>query len=235
MRLRSSNACSLLVAKRSQTSGRSSRCGAQRAEARGGPRRVSRGECGPDADVGRLWPHRDAVAVVLDLQQLHAAVLDGHGHGGGAGVEAVLQHLLDGVGGPVEDLAGGDAVHHGLVQPANPRHAGRRAGHGGRHCGQCLSVRPACVHRQAGTHAHGRAGGWAPQFAPNQKRNNFVSRQKTLPRNATRSCDNTHVSNGARVCEPAPIEAARPAEGVAAHQARSMLDVGSTKWQGDGL
>lgn len=59
----------------------------------------------------------DAVAVVGDLDELEAAVLDGDGDGGRAGVDAVLDELLHRRGRPLDHLPRGDAVHHRLFQP----------------------------------------------------------------------------------------------------------------------
>lgn len=43
--------------------------------------------------------------VVRNLEQLEAAVLDGHLDRGRAGIERILHELLDGVGGAVDDLS----------------------------------------------------------------------------------------------------------------------------------
>jgi hypothetical protein len=58
----------------------------------------------------------DAVAVVRDLNEFEAAVLDDDAYGGGVGVDAVLHQLLDGRYWPLDHLPGRDAVDHGLVQ-----------------------------------------------------------------------------------------------------------------------
>jgi len=58
----------------------------------------------------------DSVAVVGDLNELEAAILDEEIDGGGAGVEAVLEELLDGVDRTLNDLAGGDSVDDGVTQ-----------------------------------------------------------------------------------------------------------------------
>lgn len=58
----------------------------------------------------------DSVAVVGDLDELEAAVLNEEVDGGGGGVEAVLDELLDGGDGALDDLAGGDAVDHGVAE-----------------------------------------------------------------------------------------------------------------------
>ena len=51
-----------------------------------------------------------AVPVVLDAHQALAAVLDGDGDAARAGVDGVLDQLLDDRGGPLDDLAGRDLV-----------------------------------------------------------------------------------------------------------------------------
>ena len=56
--------------------------------------------------VLRLHP----LAVVLDADQLLAAELDRDGDAARAGVERVLDQLLDDRGRPLDDLAGGDLV-----------------------------------------------------------------------------------------------------------------------------
>jgi hypothetical protein len=65
----------------------------------------------PDLEVGG----RDAAAVVRDLEPLLAVGLEADLDGGGAGVEAVLDELLDGGGEVEDDLAGADAVHYRLA------------------------------------------------------------------------------------------------------------------------
>ena len=56
----------------------------------------------------------NAATVVDDLEPVFAEVLEGDFDGGGAGVEAVLDELLDGGGEVEDDLAGADSVHDGL-------------------------------------------------------------------------------------------------------------------------
>lgn len=58
---------------------------------------------------------RDAGAVVGDLEPLLAVGLEADLDGGGAGVEAVLDELLDGGGEVEDDLAGANPVHHRLA------------------------------------------------------------------------------------------------------------------------
>jgi len=58
--------------------------------------------------------YSDSVAVVGDLDELEAAILDEEIDGGGGGVEAVLEELLDGGDRPLNDLAGGDPVDNGF-------------------------------------------------------------------------------------------------------------------------
>eukprot|EP00053_Salpingoeca_punica_P020184 m.210083 g.210083 ORF g.210083 m.210083 type:complete len:346 (-) comp17815_c0_seq1:114-1151(-) len=67
----------------------------------------------------------DAGAVVLDLQQLHAALLCRDDDAGGLGVQTVLQHLLDGIAGPLDDLARRNAVDDRLVQTLDALVLGR--------------------------------------------------------------------------------------------------------------
>lgn len=59
--------------------------------------------------------YSDSVAVVGDLDEFEAAVLDDDVDGGGVGVETVLDELFDGGDGALDDLTGGDSVHYGLV------------------------------------------------------------------------------------------------------------------------
>ena len=65
----------------------------------------------------------DAAAVVDDLDEFAAALLDVHLDVPGAGVEGVLQELLDDAGGPFDDLAGGDLVLQVQAQGTNPTHS----------------------------------------------------------------------------------------------------------------
>ena len=69
----------------------------------------------PDVVFGH--PH----AVVADDDPLGAAGLDGDGDPTGVGVQGVLQQLLDDGGGPLDHLAGGDAVPRPRVEFADVR------------------------------------------------------------------------------------------------------------------
>ena len=89
MRERSSKLRSLDVANRSASSGRSDSCRERRQRA------VRTGE---DAT------YSDAAAIVLDLQRLEAAFLERDLDERGAGVETVLDELLERVGRPMDDL-----------------------------------------------------------------------------------------------------------------------------------
>ena len=62
---------------------------------------------------------RHADAVVADADQRASAVAQVDGDGGGAGVERVLDQLLDGGGRTLDDLAGGDLVDQMVRQPAD--------------------------------------------------------------------------------------------------------------------
>ena len=66
-----------------------------------------------------------SLSVVLYLHHLDSTVLDGDRDLAGASIEAVLQHLLEGVGRPDDNLAGRDAGHNGGRQRAD--RAGTRA------------------------------------------------------------------------------------------------------------
>jgi len=57
--------------------------------------------------AGRGGTHPDAAAVVLDLEELEAAVLDRDADAGCACVERVLDELLERVGRALDDLQGG--------------------------------------------------------------------------------------------------------------------------------
>jgi hypothetical protein len=61
----------------------------------------------------------DALAVVLHLDALDAARLEADGHRCGAGVQAVLEQLLQHRGRPLHHLAGGDLAHQQLGQEPN--------------------------------------------------------------------------------------------------------------------
>ncbi len=84
----------------------------------------------------------NAVAIVGDLQQLAAALLDDHGDLRRPRVEAVLEQLLERRARALNDLAGRDAVHHRLVQPPDDRQVG-----GG---SVLLLLLPACCSRGGG-------------------------------------------------------------------------------------
>lgn len=63
----------------------------------------------------------DAVAVVGDLDEFEAAILDDQVDGGGRRVQAVLHQLLNRRHRPLDHLAGSDSVHHRLAQPLDSR------------------------------------------------------------------------------------------------------------------
>ena len=97
----------------------------------------------PTNDKKTTDTHPHAVAVVLDLQELEAAFVGDDRHARRAGVERVLDHLLDRRDGALHDLAGGDAVHDGVVELDDRR---RRRGRWGLwlllHRGEAV---PACL------------------------------------------------------------------------------------------
>ena len=68
----------------------------------------------------------DAAAVVGDLEQLGAAGGQLHLDGARAGVEAVLQQLLERGGGPLDHLASGDLVDEQVGEWTDGGHAQRR-------------------------------------------------------------------------------------------------------------
>ena len=63
------------------------------------------------------------LAVVFDADELLAAELDGDGDAARAGVERVLDQLLDDRGRTLDDLAGGDLVGEVRRQAMNLAHA----------------------------------------------------------------------------------------------------------------
>lgn len=67
--------------------------------------------CRPHLEVGRRY----AASVVGNLEPLLPVGLEADLDGGGAGVETVLDELLDGGGKVEDDLARADAVHHRLT------------------------------------------------------------------------------------------------------------------------
>lgn len=72
--------------------------------------------------------YSDAVAIIGDLDELEAAVLDDNGDGGGACVEAVLHELLHRRDRPLDDLPSRNPVNHWLVKPPDPRRLGHAGG-----------------------------------------------------------------------------------------------------------
>ena len=66
-------------------------------------------------DLGR----RDPVSVIADLDEPPAAVLDAQLHRPRAGVERVLEQLLDHRGRPLDDLSSGDGGSDVFGQDAN--------------------------------------------------------------------------------------------------------------------
>ena len=65
---------------------------------------------GVAGDGQRQLVGRDAAAVIDDADQLDAPLLDSHVDPRRAGVDGVLQQLLDDAGRPLDHLAGGDLV-----------------------------------------------------------------------------------------------------------------------------
>ena len=57
---------------------------------------------------------RHSCAVVLDLDELFAAVLEVYGHTPTAGIYGILHKLFDHRCGPVHDLAGGNLIGHAV-------------------------------------------------------------------------------------------------------------------------
>ena len=72
-----------------------------------------------EAEVGGA----DALAVVLDLDALRAACVERDGDGVRAGVEAVLEQLLQHRCRPLDYLAGGDLADQQLGQDPDRAHA----------------------------------------------------------------------------------------------------------------
>ena len=64
----------------------------------------------------------DAVPVVGDPEQLAAAFFDVDPNLAGAGVQGILDELLHGAGGPLDDFARGDLVDHVRRQHLDLRH-----------------------------------------------------------------------------------------------------------------
>jgi hypothetical protein len=60
-----------------------------------------------------------AFAVVFDQDERSPAARDGHRDAVGAGIERVLDELLDRGGGTLDHLARGDAVDRALIEAAN--------------------------------------------------------------------------------------------------------------------
>ncbi len=68
---------------------------------------------------------RHPLAVVFDRHQLLAAEIDDDGDPRGAGVDGVLDELLDDGGGTLDDFAGGDLVGEVGRQPMDAIHSQR--------------------------------------------------------------------------------------------------------------
>lgn len=121
---------------------------------------------GKNLEVAR----RDAAAVVDDLEPLLPVLLEGDLDAGGAGVEAVLDELLDG-GGEVEDhLAGAYPVDGAPVD--GPNGGRRRRGR---------SLRRPRLHRRGGGGRGGETEALitrvsAPRLSPSEGRRESVRR-----------------------------------------------------------
>ena len=91
------------------------------------------GGVAPEGERQVFGPHAGAVVAHEDAFQAGAVDLDLDA--AGAGVAGILQQLLDGGGGPLDDLAGGDRVGHGGGQLGDARRLG--IGHPGTSRSRC--------------------------------------------------------------------------------------------------
>lgn len=61
------------------------------------------------------------MAIIGDLDELEATILDHDRDGGGVSIQAVLDQLFHGGYRPLDDLTGGDSIYHSLVEAVDPR------------------------------------------------------------------------------------------------------------------
>ncbi|OPZ28388.1 MAG: hypothetical protein BWZ02_01315 [Lentisphaerae bacterium ADurb.BinA184] len=101
------------------------------------------GGVGFDAEEGVVAVH--AAAVVADLDEAAASLLDADGDAGGAGVDRVLDEFLDDGGGAFDDFAGRDAVGGFRWEDVDEAHGGTiaRLSAGSSGCGEASARRPA--------------------------------------------------------------------------------------------
>lgn len=78
--------------------------------------------------LNQTGTHTNARPVVLDLEQLQAAVLRDHSDGGGLGVDAVLQELLERRRRAMDHFPRRDAIDHSLIQLHDRAHGEAGAG-----------------------------------------------------------------------------------------------------------
>ena len=74
-----------------------------------------------DREPGIFWPH--PLTVVFDVNSLLAADLDGNGDAPRAGVDRVLDQLLDHRGRTLDDLTGGNLIREIAWKDLDPLHA----------------------------------------------------------------------------------------------------------------
>jgi hypothetical protein len=72
-------------------------------------------------DAEREFLSGHANPVVDDFETVDAAVVEADDDSGCAGVEGVFNQFLDGCGGPLDDLAGGDSIDGGFREQADAR------------------------------------------------------------------------------------------------------------------
>jgi hypothetical protein len=74
--------------------------------------------------LNQTGTHANARPVVLDLEQLQAAILRDHSDGGGLGVDTVLQELLKRRRRAMDHFPRRDAIDHSLIQLHDRAHDG---------------------------------------------------------------------------------------------------------------
>lgn len=69
----------------------------------------------------RECAYSNSMAIIRYLNELQTAVFNRDGNGSRTGIQAVLDKFFHGGGRSLDDLAGGDSVHHRLVETPDPR------------------------------------------------------------------------------------------------------------------
>lgn len=70
--------------------------------------------------VRRVWFYTDSMAIIRNLNEFEASILNNNMYGGGPRIKAVLNELLDGCNGALDDLTSCNSVDYRLIKALDP-------------------------------------------------------------------------------------------------------------------